>query len=365
MSLLSRGMFSKTWLKLLVIIPDLRKYLSFEMKRRWIRSWIRKIIRSMQEDNKYSDEDYDDEEVETIPVIIDRSDLMNSSLRAFESIPRSDMIWKLFSVTFENEEGVDAGGITKEWYSVLIREMLKAEYALFSVTANGMAYQPNPSSAAANPLHLEYFKFLGAFIAKSILDDQAVDVHFTKSFYKHLLGMPVTFDDLESFDEEYYKGLMALLESPLNEIQMNGCYTFSTELSIFGSSEVVDLIPNGRYVEVTDDNKVDYVRLIANHRLSSSFRKQIDAFLAGFYSILPPELLTLFDASELELLICGLPEIDIEDLYSHTTYEGYRQGDKTIQNLWKVLRAFTSDERALFIQFVTGTSQVPFGGFKV
>ena len=86
---------------------------------------------------------------------------------------------------------------------------------------------------------------------------------------------------------------------------------------------------------------------------------QIDSFLRGFNEILPASsCLHFFDPAELELLISGLPEVDIEDLCANTTYTGYSASDPAIGHLWTVLRSFTKEEKALFVQFVTGTSKV-------
>ncbi len=60
----------------------------------------------------------------------------------------------------------------------------------------------------------------------------------------------------------------------------------------------------------------------------------------------------------------GLPDIDFDDLKLHTTYSGYRASDETIRSFWKVLEALTKEEKALFVQFVTGSSKVPLGGFS-
>ena len=135
--------------------------------------------------------------------------------------------------------------------------------------------------------------------------------------------------------------------------------------------------------------EAEYVALISNHKMSASLREQvtthilnnsnkqikmhsllfyfvrkIDAFLEGFYKLLPPELVSIFDAQQLELLICGLPEIDIDDLRCHTIYQGYKQSDSQILYLWNVVRTFSKEEKALFLQFVTGTSKVPLEGFR-
>ena len=87
---------------------------------------------------------------------------------------------------------------------------------------------------------------------------------------------------------------------------------------------------------------------------------QIDSFLEGFHELVPPELISIFDAQELELLISGLPDIDLDDLRAHTDYHSYKPTDPEIGHFWNVLKSFSKQEKALFLQFVTGTSKVRF-----
>lgn len=127
--------------------------------------------------------------------------------------------------------------------------------------------------------------------------------------------------------------------------------------------QIVDLIPNGRNIPVTDDNKHDYISRIAHHRMTAAIKAQIDSFLQGFYDLVPPELISIFSPTELELLICGLPEVNIEELQMHTEYHQYKSTDEVIVWFWDTLKNFNREERAAFLQFVTGTSKVPLGGF--
>lgn len=83
----------------------------------------------------------------------------------------------------------------------------------------------------------------------------------------------------------------------------------------------------------------------------------------GFHELVPPDLISIFNEKELELLISGLPEVDIDDLIANTEYSNWKPGDKNIEWLWSALRSFSREERALFIQFVTGTAKVPVEGF--
>ena len=109
---------------------------------------------------------------------------------------------------------------------------------------------------------------------------------------------------------------------------------------------------------MTDANKTEYIRLVAHHRTTAGIKSQIEAFLDGFYDLIPPELITIFSPTELELLICGITEVDIADLKANTDYHQFRDGEDTITWFWDCLFSFSNEEKALFIQFVTGTSKV-------
>jgi len=85
--------------------------------------------------------------------------------------------------------------------------------------------------------------------------------------------------------------------------------------------------------------------------------------LEGFHEIIPRELVAIFNEMELELLISGLPDIELENLQENTEYTGYRETDPVIQWFWKAVKSFGQEERAMLLQFVTGTSRVPIDGF--
>lgn len=120
----------------------------------------------------------------------------------------------------------------------------------------------------------------------------------------------------------------------------------------------MDLIPFGRTIAVTDENKLLYVKLVTHHKMTTAIKSQIDSFLDGFYQLIPAELICIFSPAELELLICGLPDVNVDDLRLNTVYEGYDASSTIISWFWEVLGSFSAPEKASFIQFVTGTSKV-------
>lgn len=153
-----------------------------------------------------------------------------------------------------------------------------------------------------NAEHLLWFRFIGRIIGKAIYDGRLLDAYFTRSMYKHILGRPVDYRDVESIDPEYYNSLVWMLENDITDVLDQ---TFSVEADDFGEMKVIELLPDGANIPVTQENKIEYVKLITEQKLTKSIQEQIDAFLKGFYEIVPKELVQLFSDSELELLISG------------------------------------------------------------
>jgi E3 ubiquitin-protein ligase HUWE1 len=330
----------------LIKVSQLRSYLGFNSKRKYFFSQLRK---RRPEYGRRS-----------VHLQLRRGQVFEDSFHQLRMRTSEEMRGRL-QVNFHGEEGIDAGGLTREWYLVLSREIFNPNYALFTAAADGATFQPNPLSMI-NMNHLDYFKFVGRVIGKAICDSQLMDAHFTRSFYKHVLGNTVDYTDIEAVEPEYYNSLKQILGLSAEDLEGLDL-TFSAESQTFGKQEVIDLIPGGRNVSVMEENKADYVRLVAHHRMTAAIRSQIEAFLDGFYELVPPELISIFSPTELELLICGLPDVDIDELYAFTEYHQYRLNDNMIQWFWEVLRGFNREEKALFLQFVTGTSKVPLEGF--
>jgi E3 ubiquitin-protein ligase HUWE1 len=166
---------------------------------------------------------------------------------------------------------------------------------------------------------------------------------------------------MEAIDPDYYKNLKTILEYNLDDLGLD--LTFSIEDYSFGRSQTLDLIPNGRNAPVTEENKAKYVSLVCQHRMTTSISSQIKAYQDGFYELVSRDLIAIFTPRELELLISGLPDIDVLDLKQNTDYMGWKATDKEIEWFWNVLSSLSRNEKAAFLQFVTGSSKVPLAGF--
>ncbi|CAK7273051.1 E3 ubiquitin-protein ligase tom1 [Sporothrix epigloea] len=297
----------------------------------------------------------------SLQLSVRRDQVFHDSFRSLYFKSGEEMKYGKLNIRFHGEEGVDAGGVTREWFQVLSRQMFDPNYALFiPVSSDRTTFHPNKLSGI-NDEHLLFFKFIGRVIGKALYEGRLLECYFSRAVYKRILGKPVSVKDMESFDPEYYKSLVWMLENDITDVITE---TFSVVDDEFGVTKVVDLIPNGRDVGVTEENKHDYVRLVVEHKLLSSVQDQMSEFLKGFHDIIPSELISIFTEQELELLISGLPDIDVDDWRGNTEYHNYSGTAPQIQWFWRAVRSFDKEERAKLLQFVTGTSKVPLNGFK-
>ena len=212
------------------------------------------------------------------------------------------------TIKFIGEEAIDAGGVKREWYTLLSRELFNPHFMLFKLTNNANTYLPNNNSGMFETDHLEIFRFIGRTIAKAIFDGFMLDCYFTRGFYKLICNIPLTYHDLADYDPEYYKSIKWFMENDISD--MGDVWTFSYEEDNFGQLQVIDLIPNGRNISVTEANKFEFVQKLCFAKLFGNIKPQTEAFQKGFYEIIPLKLISIFDHRELELVISGLPTID-------------------------------------------------------
>ena len=207
-----------------------------------------------------------------------REQVFPDSFRSLYFKTPDEMKYGKLSIRFHGEEGVDAGGVTREWFQVIARQMFNPDYALFvPVASDRTTFHPNKLSQV-NEDHLMFFKFIGRVIGKALYEGRALDCHFSRAVYKRILGRPVSIKDMETVDLDYYKSLLWMLENDISDIITE---TFSVENEAFGVTEVVDLIENGRNIPVTEENKHEYVQLVVEYRLTGSVKTQLENFLKG------------------------------------------------------------------------------------
>ena len=271
------------------VLVDHTRVLDFDVKRRYFRQELELVDGGFEKEN--------------VVVHVSDESLFEDSFRELRC--RSADEWKnRFYIVFEGEERHNTCDLLREWYTIMSREIVNPLYALFcSPQEDHTTYRISIASRYYNTDYLLHFKFVGRVIAKVIYDNQQLECYFTRSIYKHILGKKMHFQDMESEDYALYRRLVFLLENDVCKLGED--LTFSLETDVLGDRDYHELKPGGRHIVVNEETKQEYVRLVCQHTLIGAIRRQLNAFLEGFYEIIPKRLISIFNEKELEQLISG------------------------------------------------------------
>ncbi|KAF6079960.1 WW domain containing E3 ubiquitin protein ligase 2 [Phyllostomus discolor] len=295
-----------------------------------------------------------------VKISVSRQTLFEDSFQQIMNMKPYDLRRRLY-IIMRGEEGLDYGGIAREWFFLLSHEVLNPMYCLFEYAGkNNYCLQINPASSI-NPDHLTYFRFIGRFIAMALYHGKFIDTGFTLPFYKRMLNKRPTLKDLESIDPEFYNSIIWIKENNLEECGLE--LYFIQDMEILGKVTTHELKEGGENIRVTEENKEEYIMLLTDWRFTRGVEEQTKAFLDGFNEVVPLEWLRYFDEKELELMLCGMQEIDINDWQKNTIYRHYTKNSKQIQWFWQVVKEMDNEKSIRLLQFVTGTCRLPVGGF--
>eukprot|EP00617_Octactis_speculum_P008634 CAMPEP_0185796510 /NCGR_PEP_ID=MMETSP1174-20130828/161123_1 /TAXON_ID=35687 /ORGANISM="Dictyocha speculum, Strain CCMP1381" /LENGTH=456 /DNA_ID=CAMNT_0028491883 /DNA_START=671 /DNA_END=2041 /DNA_ORIENTATION=+ len=291
---------------------------------------------------------------------VSRTFLLQSSVDQFlYQSPTS--VRQRMRVVFIGEPGLDVGGIQREWFLLVIKELLTPGRELYRLLPGAMGYSIDPRARRFE--QLELFEFTGRILGKAILERQSLPATFSSVLYKHILRAPLTEEDLRALDPELHKHILWLRKNSTEGLDLD--FTVSRD----HSTAPVELKPGGKHIAVTEVNKQEYITLLVRWHLVDAVDAQLWHLLRGLYTVIPWDLLLLWDHAELEFIICGTQSIDVDDWRRHTEYVGgfSSLGDahEIVEWFWSIVKdELDEDQRTRLLQFCTGSSRVPAQGFK-
>uniref|UniRef100_A0A3P8Z9B5 HECT-type E3 ubiquitin transferase n=1 Tax=Esox lucius TaxID=8010 RepID=A0A3P8Z9B5_ESOLU len=296
-----------------------------------------------------------------IKLIIRRDHLLEGTFNQIMAYSRKELQRNKLYVTFMGEEGLDYSGPSREFFFLLSQELFNPYYGLFEYSANDTyTVQISPMSAFVEN-HLEWFRFSGRILGLALIHQYLLDAFFTRPFYKALLRLATDLSDLEYLDEEFHQSLQWMKDNDITDILD---LTFTVNEEVFGQVTERELKSGGSNLQVTEKNKKEYIERMAKWRVERGVVQQTEALVRGFYEVVDSRLLSVFDARELELVIAGTAEIDLHDWRNNTEYRGgYHDGHIVMRWFWGAVEHFNNEQRLRLLQFVTGTSSVPYEGF--
>eukprot|EP00003_Mantamonas_plastica_P022547 TRINITY_DN3860_c0_g1_i1.p1 TRINITY_DN3860_c0_g1~~TRINITY_DN3860_c0_g1_i1.p1 ORF type:complete len:311 (-),score=114.71 TRINITY_DN3860_c0_g1_i1:941-1873(-) len=254
----------------------------------------------------------------------------------------------------------------KDFIVELCKHAFDSQYALFKTTEAGDLY-PNPASALVVDQHLRMFDFLGAIMGKAMYEGILVDIPFAKFFLSKLLNKFNDPNELQSLDKDVHKSMQFLKNYKGDVLDLGLTFTVLDQGAYeFGHVDERELLPGGRDIDVTQENKHKFVYLMCNYLLHEQIKEQTAAFVHGFLSVIPARLIRMFSQDELQRLISGdnVP-IDVEDMRNHVQYaNGYSRSDTVIEMFWDVVQDMSAEERQALLKFITSVPRPPLLGFK-
>jgi len=256
---------------------------------------------------------------------------------------------------------LDYGGMSREWFLTLSEKMLSPELKLFKRCSSGRHFQISRFSHA-NKEHLSYFRFVGCVMGMAVYHGKLFCAYFYLPFYKALLSRPVDIIDLQYEDEAVYKSVLKLRDT--EDITGWDLDFTVTDTNDEGKTITVDLKPGGGEISVTNDNRKEYIDLLLNYYFQST-EAQVTAVKEGFHQFVPYDLLKEFEPEELEQIMGGSRDVDLNDLKTNTEYgDGFSDSNVIVKLFWEVISTMTQEDLRNFLQFTTGSNKVPLGGFS-
>ena len=288
---------------------------------------------------------------------INRDKLIESSIEELSKVN----LYREIKVKFKGEEEGDAGGIMREWLTSLFKEFQKPENKLFTKadTSDFSLKIYNDKNYDKNKLKI--FDFIGKIFVIALLNDLTINSCFNIYIYKIILDEPVEIEDLVFIDTEIYHSIKKLQN--LNDFSNLELYFAENEKDENGNINNVNLILEGSNIPVTKENMLYYFQKKIEYIMNKD-RIYINHIKKSIFSYIPESLIKIFSANELELILNGTPFIDVSDWIENTIYEGYSPSDDIIIKFWNIVKNLPQEKLSRLLQFSTGSTRVPVGGFK-
>jgi len=279
---------------------------------------------------------------------------------------RLKMRIQLVNAAGMDEAGIDGGGLFREFLSQLLKTAFDPNRAFFRLTNDQMLY-PHPTVSHIHSDSSSHYYFIGRMLGKALYENMLVELPLASFFLSKLLGQQlvnVDIDHLDSLDPELYRNLLKLktYDGDVQELGLD----FTIVVEELGEARVELLKPDGDSISVTNENRIEYIHLVADYKLNKQIKNQCNAFRAGLADVIHLDWLRMFSYRELQTLISGAEmDISVSDLQAHTNYSGgYGIDHPTITAFWRVVVDMTEDQKRSLLKFVTSCSRPPLLGFK-
>ena len=274
-------------------------------------------------------------------LIISRKNILNDSMDKFED---NDMHHKIIKIRYESEEGIDEGGLSKDWFTNVNDEIIKSN--AFIPTPNGTSLTINNQND-----NLQIYKFTGQIIASAFINRKNIDIKLSSFIWKKMMNENIDLEDMKEYDNELYESLKWISENDPEPLMMT-----------FVDSDDIELCVNGQNIELKEENKEEFIHLMIEKKLIQQNSEAIDQITLGFQETIDLNIISIFNWNDIKEIINGKETIDIDDWKKHTKYEF--QYEKNYEDFFTIISKWSHEKLQKLLKFSTGSSVVPVQGFK-
>ncbi|OHT10301.1 ubiquitin ligase [Tritrichomonas foetus] len=289
---------------------------------------------------------------------VNRQNMIKDTISQLMNKSKIDLSKKLY-ITFKGEKGVDAGGVSREYFYLITSMIFSPDYGMFDLIEDRFYWFSLNSTFDEH--NLQYFRIIGILIGLAINNSVILPIRFPVILYKKLQGKSVyTLKDLAEIKKDVAENLEKLrMSDDVSETYL----TFSYDYRVYGTLKTVDFIENGRNIPVTNENVNNYIQLYINWILDNSIKNQFEAFKDGFLRVCNSMSMKLIYPEELDILVSGPEVFNWDDLKNHTVYsDGYDSQSPTVLMFWEAFDELTEKDKSKLLLFTVGTSKPPLKG---
>lgn len=275
---------------------------------------------------------------------INRETVVADALRLFRSLEQG-AIWKQLKIKFRGEDGIDSGGIKKEFFQLLSQRMLE-QWDIFEEKNGFLWVKPTPPEKAAEKT--EDYYVLGCILGLAAYNGAVLCFYFPHAFYKKLLGRPTSLWDLKQLEPGLFSILSAMPGMSEEEIE---------DLDL-------EIAKNGKKESVTKKNLGIFLSQYKQEVLDLPTQEVFEHIKNGLWSVCGDAFIRSLLPCELATLIGGMECSSFDELEKYTVYNGYRRDSRIVQYFWEIFRSYDLVKQKKFIRFVTGSDRMPSGGLS-
>lgn len=260
---------------------------------------------------------------------VDREDIVNQSMKQFNKIDP----YKELKIAFKGEVNHDAGGLIREWLSVLFKMFFDEKTNLFERADTEDISYFIKTGLVNTPLNSSIFFFIGELIGKALLENLTINCCFNKLIYKVILDETIAIEDLIFIDKRLFHSLEEIKNNKsVEDLELYYSLQYETDTGVIQTEELID---DGDNIKVTNDNVDDYIFLRIDYLVNRQ-KEFIDQIKDGIDKIIKIDNLRLLTSDEFELVLNGTPFIDLQDWKESATYKDYKKTDYVIVSLYNI-----------------------------